>query len=486
MSFHRRVMSAIGVAVLATITSLCPVMTGAHAATSSPTWTRWMGALDNTDGNLQETAITPSDVNTLQPAWTNPATAPSSISTQPLVADGLIYYGSWSGDVFAIDPATGATVWSVATGSTTPTCHTRHSTWGVLGTPTYQTILLDGSDVNVLFVAGGAGAMFALYADAQLPPGVTNRILWETQLGPNPVPPTMLFSSPVVYDGSVYEGTTTSGCPQVQQKFFKLDATTGAITATWATVPDGCTGVAIWSGPAVDPATSSIFVTTAEGRKCSAPVTTPFPDCTGTEPYMEAVVKLNPADLSVEDCWQVPAAQQRSDGDFGASPVLFDTAAGAHLLAAVNKNAILYVLNRDSLSSGVVWEARVGAGGTDVAAAAWDGTNLYVPGGPATLQDGTVCGHASLYSFQGATGTINWERCLGQHPEDPPFLTPGLVFLGVGPHIDAFSATDGATLFSFLDKSASGFSGFLGPPVVINGRLYEGNMNGHLWCLGLP
>jgi outer membrane protein assembly factor BamB len=351
----------------------------------------------------------------------------------------------------------------------------------------YKTILLHKSHVNVLFVAGGAGAMYALYADAQLPAGVTNRVLWKTQLGPNPDPPTMLFGSPVVFDGSVYEGTTTTGCPQVQQKFFKLNAQTGKITATWATAPNGCTGVAIWTGPAVDPATSSIFVTTAEGRSCSAPVTTPFPDCTGTEPYMEAVVKLNAADLSVEDCWQVPASQQNPDGDFGASPVLFNTAGGAHLLAVPNKNGILYVLNRDSLSSGPVWETPVGTGGTDVAAAATDGTNLYVPGGPATLQNGTTCKDGSLYSFVGATGAINWERCLGAHPEDPPFLTPGLVFLGDADHIFAFSATDGSQLFGFQDSTSSGsFHGFLGPPVVINGQLYEGNMDGNLWCLGLP
>jgi outer membrane protein assembly factor BamB len=462
------------------------VTTGGRPTTTVPTWTMWMGALDHPDSNFHETAITPDNVNSLSPAWAAPATGSGSISTQPLVADGLIYYGSWSGDVVAVDPATGNTVWSVATGFTTQACPTRYTDWGILATPVYRTIPIHKTHVNVLFVAGGAGAMYALYADAQLPPGVTNRVLWETQLGPNPNPPTMLMASPVLFKGSVYEGTSTGNCPNVQQKFFKMDVQTGKITATWATTPDGCNGVAIWSGPAVDSATSSIFVATANPGKCSAAATTPFPDCTGTEPYEEAVVKLNAADLSVEDCWQVPASQQEPDGDFGASPVLMDPSNGAHLLAVPNKNGILYVLNRNSLTSGPVWEMRLGTGTTQVASAAWDGTNLYVAGGPTTLQDGTTCKNASLYSLQGASGAINWERCLPRHATDPPFLTPGLVFLGDAANIVAFSATGGTQEFAFHDPAGGPTDLFLGPPVVIDGRLYEGNMDGNLWCLGLP
>lgn len=63
-------------------------------------------------------AITPTNVSLLQQKWDFPL--PKAVSASPIVANGLVYAGSWNGIMYALDPADGSVVWSFDTGSSIP------------------------------------------------------------------------------------------------------------------------------------------------------------------------------------------------------------------------------------------------------------------------------------------------------------------------------------------------------------------------------
>ena len=80
---------------------------------------------------------------------------------------------------------------------------------------------------------------------------ITGAVLWSTSLGSSPSH--FIWSSPAVYNGSVYIGVASYGdCPLVQGQLVQLDATTGAIRHVFPVVPNGCTGAGVWATPAID------------------------------------------------------------------------------------------------------------------------------------------------------------------------------------------------------------------------------------------
>lgn len=59
--------------------------------------------------------INPSNVSTLQPAWTfhtKVMSSSTSFESQPIIVDGVLYFTSPHGHVFAVDAATGALTWT--------------------------------------------------------------------------------------------------------------------------------------------------------------------------------------------------------------------------------------------------------------------------------------------------------------------------------------------------------------------------------------
>jgi len=107
--------------------------------------------------------------------------------------------------------------------------------------------------------------------------------------------------------------------------------------------------------------------------------------------------------------WQVPPAQQVSDSEFGSTPTLFTSTIGGsvhRLLGVANKNGNYYAFDEASLSTGPVWTVTVAQGGSapqfgdgSISPSAWDGTNLYVGGGRATINGqrcSGACGRSPL------------------------------------------------------------------------------------------
>ena len=351
---------------------------GGALAQASGDWPTYLDNEGRAGFNGAETAITSSTAPSLTQRWAD--TAGGGVSAEPVQVNGVVYYGSWDGYERAADAATGTLLWSAYLGQTTDT-HCSPPTVGVASTATVGAITAGGTTTQAVFVGGGDGNFYALDAS-------TGAVIWKTQLG---APPDyFLWSSPLFYNGSIYEGVASFGdCPLVRSALVQMDAATGAVQNTLYTVPAGCTGAGVWGSPTADTATGDIFFGTGNAGSCGSP-----------EPLAVAVVQAD-SSLNLLGSWQVPSRQQpNKDSDFGSTPTLFTATIGGavhQMVGLQNKNGIYYAFDRSAVSSGPLWQKRMSAGGAcpqcgkaDISPSAYDGQHLFV-GSEKTTLGGVAC-----------------------------------------------------------------------------------------------
>jgi outer membrane protein assembly factor BamB len=429
-----------------------------------PAWTSYLAGNDRSGFASGESGFNPTSVRNLHLAWQTSDTAPNhGVFSQPVVSNGLVYWGSFDGYERATD-ASGKLVWKTNLGTTSPPGCTNPTEAGVVSTPTITTDVPVGGATSVMYIGGGDSKLYALNS-------ATGAVLWSYDVGGNP--DTFLWDSPAVAGNSVYIGVASFGdCPLVQGQVIQLDRVTGALQNTYDVVPDGCTGGGIWGSLTVDAAAGTLYFATGTPGDCPTNLGGP------------AVIELRASDLSLVGTWTVPLSQQDEDPDFGATPTLFTGVIGGRsvpLVGVINKNGIFYALQRDALSSGPVWSTKIATGGGnpttgagDQASAAYDGTTLYVGGDATSTCAGTV------NALNPSTGAFIWRHCFtdGFVMGGVTVTSGGVVAVGEGNNIATVSTATGASLSTY-----AGVGPFWGPPSVAGGNLYEGDMSGNLYAL---
>jgi polyvinyl alcohol dehydrogenase (cytochrome) len=245
-------------------------------------------------------------------------------------------------------------------------------------------------------------------------------------------------------------------------------------------VPNGCTGGGVWGAPTIDAANGTIYFATGNAGACSS-----------SETFPVSLIEVKAADLSLVQYWHVPSSEQTVDGDFGSSATLFTatiTGVVTQMVGISNKNGIYYAFNRNNISTGPVWRARVAKAGScpqcgdgSISPAAWDGTTLYVAGGNTTIR-GINC-KGGLRAVNPATGAFIWEHCMYAGPIlGAVSAVPGVIVVGEGNFVIVVDAVTSTTLFRYQDPNAN--SVFWGAASISNGVLYIGNQDG-LYAFGL-
>jgi hypothetical protein len=460
-------LSTVAIAGTATLLlGLTATLASASTAPRAPAsdWTQYTFNAAGSGDNTSETALTPGNVGTLHAAWV--VKGGRSVSMTPLVVGGVVYWGSWDGNLHATSLATHATMWTRALGFTTcgrcnPKVAGMASTpaFGMIGTTPVLWVADGGNDK----VGGGQVAAFAVNAK-------TGAIIWRRNIvavGGD----TFMWASVRAFGGSVYVSTSSQAdAPLIPGHVYKLNATTGAMQANVST------GGGVWGTPSIDSATGMMYI----------PVGSPTGG--GTNNFAFSLLEVRASTLAVVAHYTIPKSEQLSDGDFGSVPTLFDATIGGtrrHLVGLGNKNGIFYAWDRTNIAAGPLWKDHVakggngpqGGGGT-LSPAVWDGSTLYVAGGNTTI-GGKAC-PGGVRAVNPATGAYKWEFCVTTgHVLGALAGAPGLIAVPAGANILVLS-TAGKQLASYHNPSGALY---WGGPSIGNGHVLAGGMDGTVTAL---
>ena len=416
---------------------------GVAQATSSQDWPSYL--LDRTHSSASgSSSVTVANAGTLTKAWSFVAAQPTmsgqpqrTFYASPTVAGNLVFIGSNTGVFYALSLSTGKVVWERFLGfQPKRTC----GAIGLVSTAAVDTDPATGAEV--VYVGGGDGYLYALNA-------VDGSVVWRSVVGQLPSPTVSDYfnwSSPAVANGKVYMGVA-SDCdnPFPPGGVDAFDQATGDRIATYYSVPGGGNGGGVWTSPAVSDA-GDVWVTTGSGPRPPAP-----------QGFMYSILHLDGSTLSQDDSWTVPVNQRPLDADFASSPTLFSTTLGGvqtPMVAACNKNGLLYAWQAQALASGPIWSTQVGVGTAEgskacLAAPIWDGQHLFYASNSTSIDGATFPG--SVRELDPATGGIRWETGLGGSIEGSPSINSSGVIAAA-----AFSGPAGGARGTFLVDSSDG------------------------------
>jgi polyvinyl alcohol dehydrogenase (cytochrome) len=338
--------------IAAAVALVACALAGAAAPARAADWPVYGHDLVNSR-NAGSDGPTPSHVGDLTQRWV--FTDPNGDFTgTPVVANGILVAGSYSGQVYALDAATGKVRWS------------RN-----LGQPIDSSAAINpdapgGGQVYVPLAQPGGPRLVALsFADGT--------VRWDTTLTNQAT--SSLYGSPTYWNGSVYIGTSgpNGDTSTARGTVVALDEATGAVQWRTFTVPPGDDGGAVWSTPAIDPALGRLYVGTGNAYHAPAADTT------------DAVLALDPSTGAILQHFNATAGDTFAgdnplgpDADFGSSPNLFPGPGGQPLVGAGAKSGIYWALDRTNMQP--VWHTTVGPGATTggiVGSTAYDGKRVY-------------------------------------------------------------------------------------------------------------
>src|SRR5579859_1576001 len=142
-----------GAAALGVVALLALPAATAHANPSGNDWAQY--SFDHSGTNFtDETLITPANAGSLKAVTGWKVTGGGVISSRPIVANNLVYWGTWDGLEHATPiPGSSAVGWTTPLGVTTGTCFAA----GVASTPAAVTVAMGGQSTPVLFLFLGGG-----------------------------------------------------------------------------------------------------------------------------------------------------------------------------------------------------------------------------------------------------------------------------------------------------------------------------------------
>ena len=458
MTVRRRLGFAVAAALLLVSTMAATVRT----ATAAPAQDDWTTALHDPErtGASADTTIASGTASGLTKLWTVKTGGP--VAATPTVVSGVAYFGSWDGYEYAVQTATGTVLWKTYLGVTTATQPCNPQAAGISSPASVQG--------GVVYVGGGDAYWYALNA-------ATGAVMWRVLVG-NPsgsgYDGHYNWSGPLLYNGFAYIGVASFGdCPLVQGQLLKVSLSTHTIVNTTNLVPNGQIGGGIWTMPALDPATNTIYFGTGT-------------ETTPTEQHAQALVAVDAGSMAITDHWKLPETEAVYDSDFGTSTTLFTDATGRQDLALINKNGYAYAFNRTSLSSGPIWQQSIAIGGdcptcgqSSVSSGAFGGGTLLMAGGSGVINGVGYPG--TVRALNPATGAYLWQHAAPGNVIGALAYDNGMVFDGGGSVLEVLDAQTGQRLYSY-DTGSQIYAG----PSIAEGMVFTGNTAGVVTAFGLP
>ncbi len=360
----------------------------------------------------------------------------------------MVYAGSYDGNLYALDLATGASVWTYATGAAVP-----EPNLGIDLGITGSAAVADG----IVYVGDAAATVHAVDA-------ATGSPIWSVKVDQQPS--ASIWSSPVVWNGTLYIGVASVAKETgFRGSVVALDAATGELRWQTYMVPDGSDGAGVFDVPAIDPERNLVFVGTQNAYTANP---APYGDPT-------SVVALDATSGEIAWVFNGPPNDGTTapvdDVAFSASPNLFSAdidGQSVDLVGIGQKSGIYWALNRDT--GEVVWQQQISPagflGGMEGTAAVSNGV-IAVPATDWPEFDGPATGLVT--ALDTATGEVLWTTTEDAPAASPASITNDVVLhAGLDGILRVRSLADGSEVWSSdLGASVSGGIAVSGDYVVL-------------------
>jgi len=468
----------------------------------------WNGWGMNTSNTRFQSApgIAANRVPRLKVKWAFAFPGDIQANSQPTIGGGRVFVGSPGGKVYSLDAKTGCVHWFFDADA---------------GVRSAVTLEREGAHNFMVFFGDSKANVYGVEASS-------GKQMWKTKV--DDFPTAGITSSPVQYGSLVYigirSGEEAAGadpnyeCCRFRGSVVALDALTGK--QVWKTYlvdePKPTTknkagaqlwapsGVAVWSTPAIDATSNTLYVTT--GNNYTDP-TTQLSDAFVAMDLNSGKIlwsrQMTPKDAYTSAC-RLPdktncAESNGPDFDFGSSPILVALPNGKRALVAGQKSGVVYAVDPDNQGE-LLWQTRVGKGGT-AGGVQWgsavDQNNVYVAVSDvgrimltySTATDADPKQGGGMFALRLDNGERVWytpPAPCGNRPRCSPAQSaavtaiPGVAFSGsVDGHLRAYSAVDGKIVWDFdtarpfeTVNSVPGHGGSLdGPgPAIAGGMLF--------------
>ncbi len=333
-------------------------------------------------GNSNRDGAAPADSSgsLLHLAWTFCTGA--SVFSSPIVQNGMVYIASTDTTLTALDIQSAKMLWQIQADD------------AFFGTPA----LVNGT----LYVASLSGVIYAINAQDGF-------VRWHTQLD---TPGAKIWSSPAVANGLLIIGaaSTLSENPKKSGQVLAYDTTTGKLRWRVYVEQGGKAGGGVWSSPAIDTASNTVFVGTGD------------PD--------DGVEALNLKTGHLLWHWR-SVVQDVGDTDVGAGPLLYHTPKGLFRVVVGGKNGNIYTF--DAQTGHLLWHMRVGE--HVFSSPAFANGMIYAVG--------VVGQKATAWGLDAQTGVAHWHHDLPVIVYASPAIVGQTLYLPLG---DGFELGDGGIL----------------------------------------
>jgi polyvinyl alcohol dehydrogenase (cytochrome) len=457
---------AAAVAISSRLSSAAEVSTSAFgtSCTSSPNsggWSDYRNGPANAGENASDTEINAASVSDLTSRWQKEGLV--GVSGTPVVSSGVVYFGDWTGTVWALRLANGAVLWSTKVGSP------------VVGSPALAGIAL---------YVGAGSTLYRLNA-------ANGQVVWKVTTNRNAY--SQINASPIVVGTRVILGTAqfeeVVGKPPetFQGSIGAWDVRSGRQLWNFVTTPNNATsgaGEGIWSTPAVDSRLGLLYVGT--GQNISEP--------TGPLADSMLAIRISSGKLAWWSQFTKPDVFgyghfTGKDADVGASPNLW-SCDGRAMVGVGQKNGVYHAL--DAKTGEDIWNATLTPGSTfggALGSAAFLDGRLIVSSNIGDPVSNASTNQSKVFALDPATGKTLWARGFDGNVFGPVTGVHGLAFFGTdAARYYALSTISGNQEWTYAPPARVGGGAAIVAGNVIWGygfTLFKGPGQGGLECLSI-